>query len=573
MKERSISTDVLVIGGGMAGCFAAIKAREQGREVVLVDKGFVSKSGETPYAGDTVVFNEAWGHDLDAWLTQVSVVGEYLNDRRWNEIVFRESFERFLDLRSWGVQFLEEDGEPVRLSHPLTQIVMPDQDKFPPLVSQVVHWLPGFPTAIRKQVVRSGVKIVDRFVVTDLLKQGERVVGAVGFDVEGAEPRALHAKATVMCAGGGGFKPVGYPTHELTGDGHVMAYRAGAVVTGKEFLSPHHTDPDTPAWPPMYLFFSAGHSAALPGMWRDERMVNAQGDEIPLRGMAWHGWIDAEWEAHEGRAPVVMESRKDGRTRSVSGPGAHGSMLGHAAGGIVPVDDTCATHVPGLYSAGDSCGTCFVGAAYSGFGFATMHAAVTGARAGRGAADYAAHADVPAPDLDAVAAATERLRAPARRKGGFSPRWATQVLQNALAPYFVLYVKQDERLRAALATVEFLRDRIVPRLCARDDHELRLAHETASMVTNAEMKLRASLFRTESRGTHYREDHPRRGDPDWLAWVRLKDEEAVMTPYTDPVPEAWRPDPAQPYEERYPMRLPGEAEAATSGGAGAAGRE
>ena len=136
---------MLVIGGGMAGCFAAIKAREQGQDVVLVDKGFVSKSGETPYAGDTVVFNEAWGHDLDAWLTQVSVVGEYLNDRRWNEIVFRESYARFEDLRSWGVRFLEEDGEPVRLAHPLTQISLPDEDKFPPLVSQVVHWLPGFP--------------------------------------------------------------------------------------------------------------------------------------------------------------------------------------------------------------------------------------------------------------------------------------------------------------------------------------------------------------------------------------------------------------------------------------------
>ena len=377
-------------------------------------------------------------------------------------------------------------------------------------MSQVVHWLPGFPTAIRKQVVRSGVKIVDRFVVTELLRQDDRVAGAVGFDVEGNEPRVIHAKATVMCAGGGGFKPVGYPTHELTADGHVMAYRAGAAITGKEFLSPHHTDPETPAWPPMYLFFSAGHSAALPGMWRDERMVNAEGQEVPLRGMAWHGWIDAEWEAHEGRAPVVMESRQDGAERPISGPGGHGSMLGHAAGGIVPVDDTCATQVPGLYAAGDSCGTCFVGAAYSGFGFATMHAAVTGARAGRGAADYALRADAPAPDAPGVAGATERLLAPLRRRGGFSPRWTTQVLQNALAPYFVLYVKKDDRLRAALATVEFLRDQVVPKLYARDDHELRLAHETANMVTNAEMKLRASLFRTESRGTHFREDHPHR---------------------------------------------------------------
>ena len=338
-----------------------------------------------------------------------------------------------------------------------------------------------------------------------------------------------------MCAGGGGFKPVGYPTHELTGDGHVMAYRAGAAITGKEFLSPHHTDPETPAWPPMYLFFLSGDSAALPGMWRDERMVNADGDEVSLRGMAWHGWIDAEWEAHEGRAPVVMESRKDGAERPISGPGGHGSMLGHAAGGIVPADDLCATHVPGLYAAGDSCGTCFVGAAYSGFGFATMHAAVTGARAGLGAAAYALRADDPAPDASSVAGATERLLAPLRRRGGFSPRWTTQVLQNALAPYFVLYVKKDDRLRAALSTVEFLRDQVVPKLYARDDHELRLAHETASMVTNAEMKLRASLFRTESRGTHFREDYPHRDDG-WLAWVRLKDEAGVMTPFTEQVP-------------------------------------
>ena len=561
MKDRDIRTDVLVIGGGMAGCFAAVKARAQGSSVVLVDKGWVSKSGETPYAGDTMVFNEAWGHDLDAWLTQVSVVGEYLNDRRWNEIVFRDSYERFKDLRSWGVQFLEEDGEPVRLDHPLTQVAMPDEDAFPPLVSQVVHWLPGFPTALRRQLVRSGVTIVDRFVVTELLQDGGRVVGAVGFDVEGAEARVIHAGATVMAAGGGGFKAVGYPTHELTADGHVMAYRAGAAVTGKEFLSPHHTDPQNPAWPPMYLFFSAGHSAALPGQWRDERMVNADGDEVRQRGMAWHGWIDAEWEAHQGRAPVTMESRRDGALRPISGPGAHGSMLGHAAGGIVPVDETCATQVPGLWAAGDSCGTCFVGAAYSGFGFATMHAAVTGARAGVGAAEYAASVEEVSPGADGVAAATERSFAPLRRRGGFSPSWTTQVLQNALAPYFVLYVKKDERLRAALTTVESLRDLVVPKLFARDDHELRLAHETASMVTNAEMKLRASLFRTESRGTHYREDHPARDDA-WLAWVRLKDEDGVMTPHAEPVPKEQRPDAARPYEERYPMRLPGEAEAA-----------
>jgi succinate dehydrogenase/fumarate reductase flavoprotein subunit len=552
-----IKCDVLVVGGGLAGCFAAVKAREHGMSVVLVDKGYVSRSGETPYAGDTAVFDPAWGHDLDQWLTQVSTVGEYVNNRHWNELVLLDSRDRFADLRSWGVRFLEKDGEPVRLAHPLKNADLPDRDAFPPLVSEVVHWLPGFPDVLRKQVVRSGVKIVDKFIVTELLQQDGRVAGAIGFSIEGNQVRVIRAKSTVMCAGGGGFRPAGYPTHELTADGHVMAYRAGAVITSKEFVSPHSTSPEHPAWPPMYLFFSSGGSAALPGGWPHQRLINAEGDEVPARGMAWHGWFDAEYEAHEGRAPLVREVDKRGR-HVVGGPGAHGSMLGHATGGICPVDDDCATNVPGLFAAGDSCGTCFIGASYSGFGFATMHAAATGARAGAGAAKDAARVDLPTLDERTVAEATRRLRAPLERKGGFSPRWVTQVLQNALAPYFVLYIKHGTRLRTALDTVEYLRDHMVPMLYARDDHELRLAHETTSMVANAEMKLKSSLFRTESRGTHYREDHPGRNDPDWLAWVRLKDEEGEMKLFREPIPAAWRPAAHHTYEGAYPMRLPGE---------------
>ena len=109
-NENLFETDVLVIGGGLAGCFAAIKAKEQGADVILVDKGYVSKTGGTPYAGDTMVFNPDWGHDLDAWMEQVSVLGEYVNNRQWNEIVFRESYTRFKDLEAFGVRFMEENG-------------------------------------------------------------------------------------------------------------------------------------------------------------------------------------------------------------------------------------------------------------------------------------------------------------------------------------------------------------------------------------------------------------------------------------------------------------------------------
>ena len=104
------------------------------------------------------------------------------------------------------------------------------------------------------------------------------------------------------------------------------------------------------------------------------------------------------------------------------------------------MDDDCATDVPGLFAAGDSCGTCFIGASYSGSGFATMHAAATGARAGLGAGREAAQtaagrggsrpsraaaADSGAAMLDnrLVADAVGRVLAPLERKGGLSPRW------------------------------------------------------------------------------------------------------------------------------------------------------
>ena len=114
----------------------------------------------------------------------------------------------------------------------------------------------------------------------------------------------------------------------------------------------------------------------------------------------------------------------------------------------------------------------------------------------------------------------------------------------------------EDRMQAALTLIEFMRDHLVPKLTAKDIHELRLAHETKNMVLNAEMRLRAGIFRTESRGCHYREDYTRRDDPDWLAWVLLKEEEGCMKAFKVPVPKEWWPDLTIPYEERYVPKFP-----------------
>ncbi len=87
---------------------------------------------------------------------------------------------------------------------------------------------------------------------------------------------------------------------------------------------------------------------------------------------------------------------------------------------------------------------------------------------------------------------------------GYSPQWVTATLQNTMTPLHIIYIKDPRRLDGALASIEFLRKHCVPKMIARDGHELRMAHEAKNMLLNAEMKLRSVLFREESRATQFR---------------------------------------------------------------------
>ena len=531
-SEKIVETDVLVIGGGIAGCFAAIKAREQGVDVTLADKGYAGKSGQTPFAGSFCVFNPGWGDDLHAWMHQVNTVGEYVNNREWTEIGFRDSYARYQDLVSYGVEFDTDDRGQARRS--------------PPMLGpcRALHLEPRtFAHILRKQALKRGVKIMDRSMILELLKQDGKVVGAVGIPMGGHDLLVFKAKATVLCGGAGGFKPPGWPISALTSDADAMAYRAGAEITGKEFVDTHGTNAEHPA----YLGFSKRPGGRPPR----GRRVNAQGDEVRGRGTLS---LDLEFEAHAGRAPITMETPA-GKFPVVGG--ASSGMSVHKAEGIWPADANCATSLPGLYAAGDCLGTMQSGSVYAAIGVSLSGASITGDRAGRAAAAYALQADAAPVEVE-LARVKKSVYAPTERQGGFSPRWVTQVLQNIMLPYFIMYIKHEDRLRAALTLIEFQRDHLVPKLTAHDAHELRLAHETRNMVLNAEMRLRASLLRTESRGCHYREDYPRRDDANWLAWVLLKEEQGEMKAFKKPIPEEWWPDLSQPYEKRYPIRFPGE---------------
>jgi succinate dehydrogenase/fumarate reductase flavoprotein subunit len=572
-SENLVETDVLVIGGGIAGCFAAIRAREQGVNVTLVDKGYAGKSGSSIAAsGSWLVFNPEWGHHLDTAMNFVNRRSEYINNRQWSRVLVEESWATYQDLVAWGVEFPVESDKikdywETCLTGPHGAQVTAQSLGSVPLRHRKTS------PVLRKQAEKAGAKIMDRIMVTDLLKQDEDIVGAIGFSYDTGDLYIFRAKATVLAGGNNCFRSPGFHTSMLTGDADGMAYRAGAEITGKEFPDAHFNLANYPAWKSnaelyaAYMYFTSAEGTPI------DVMVGFE--------------LGMEFTIHAGRGPVIwdldaatpedieamrkyirkranpVEAERIGLdyTRGGKYPvigGSAAGILSQQTSGIWVINTGCTTSLPGLYAAGDCCGTRACGAAHTGPGWGVTGAAVTGNRAGAGAAEYARQARGPVIDETEVARLKKMVYAPAERKGGFSPRWVTQLLQNTMMPYFVLFIKHGQRLQAALTIVEFLRDHLVPKMTAKDAHELRLAQETKNMVLNAEMMLRASLFRTESRGLHYREDYPRRDDPTWLAWLKIKEEQGRMTVAKEPIPQEWWPDLSQPYEERYPARFPGE---------------
>ena len=147
--------------------------------------------------------------------------------------------------------------------------------------------------------------------------------------------------------------------------------------------------------------------------------------------------------------------------------------------------------------------------------------AVQGAVAAEAAAEYCRGVEMPKISKAKMNEVQAEILAPLRREVGYSPAWVTQTLQGVMIPNFIIYIKKESLLKAALAYVEELRDHHMPMLRAADLHELRLAFETDNMIISAEMKLKASLMRKESRCSHFRLDYPEMDTKNWNAWINI----------------------------------------------------
>lgn len=500
-KKKEYTADILIIGGGIAAVFAATRATKAGAKVIVVDKGSIGRSGQTPFASGMTIFDKELGHDRDNWHRILKENSERLNNPAYLDMYMDYSKEIYNDLEKWGA----------------TDI--------------------GFGKVLRDRLfTEKNIKIIERTMITTLLEEDGNIIGAIGFKLDEEEVVVIKAKSVILCTGAGGFKPNGFPIRSLTFDGDAMAYRIGAKISGKEFIDTHNTNNETPAycWGPWERMWNMGLPKSTDG---------------PVDGGGMALDLTMFYDAHKGLIPVKMEMgpppggdkppmdknsdknrlsirKEDGPPPGMSGDIIGGSSAGlsvHKSEGLFPINNKCSTNIKGLYAAGDCLSSMLVGPIYNGVvGFSSTGSAVQGAVAGEEAGKYIKTNEIKNISESKIESIIKEIFEPLNNKKGYSPAWIEHLIQGILTPYYVLFIKHKDRLESALTMVEFYKNHFLPNLKAEDLHDLRKVHEVKNMLLNAEMKLRSSLFRTESRGNHYREDYPESDDKDWLVWVVMQ---------------------------------------------------
>lgn len=576
--EGSYLCDVVVCGCGFAGLNAAVSAREQGAKVLVVDKGRPGYSGLTPWASSFRWFDPE-RDDAQAYRKVMMTGGDYLSNLDWFDTWLRESKGIYERLRDWGIlaqypkasqagdYYEKEDYAGYREAF----------DKF----DRRKKWV----DVLR----RYEIPFLQHTMVTDVITQGGRVQGIMGFHVPSGQIITVHAKAVVLATGGGCIRPAGYPVGGNSFDGEYMAYQLGLPIAGKEFEDFHATCSAAPGnaffdniWTYVENIWLCGGDiipdnarsyAAAKGKVMVMRRVHDCLDGVkPSDGTAVFK-IDKAVFTRKGASFCSLTDPNDVRTGKKNevapAPDIFGSATGmccHLASGVFCglEDQTGATGVAGLFVAGDGIhSTSPSGASYPcGIGFASCFCSLDGDHAGRAAAQYASGAAPSEISESMIARKTEEICAPLHLEKGFDPNWARDVLLSIMAPYWVSIVKDETMLRAALAQVRYMREHVIPKLTARSSHDLRLCIEMKHKALAAELKLLAGLARKESRGTSYRADYPYRDDDNFLCYITLrKDGDGSVHLEKVPVKEAWAGDRSLKYSERYLYYFPGEAEA------------
>lgn len=487
-----LTADVLIIGGGMAACWAVTSAARAGARVVLADKGFVGTSGVTATGGP----NHWW----------------VAPDKRAQAVEERHARAFDLAERDWMARIIEETW---RALPELTPYYPFDTDGKGGTFYSGVRG-PEYMRALRRFAVDRGVTILDHHPALELLQDGDgAIVGAAGHARLDDRDWRVRAPAVILATGGCAFRSGLIGSHGNTGDGLLMAAEAGAVLSGMEFSASYSL---SPAWNstrtlPYFAarFFDAegqeldvpppmsGEAAHLKALARamDAGPVLADLSDAPdLLKQLLRRIQPASLPPFERRGIDLFENRFPIRLFG------EGTVRG--TGGLQIIDEDCRTSVEGLYAVGDCATRELIAGATSGGGAQNAAWALTSGRvAGKAAA---------------LAALRMGKAAPGKAIGRAGLRPAATVRAIDLTPVVpavqAFTIAFDGTLWRSAAKLEAAQERLDDLWRDMADHGHagglgRVAlREQAAMLASARWVGAAALARDESRGLHMREDRP-----------------------------------------------------------------
>ncbi|MFG1280805.1 FAD-binding protein [Xanthobacter autotrophicus] len=489
-SESHLDCDVLVLGGGPAGTWAALEAAKSGARVILADKGFCGTSGATAPSGTSVWYVPPDPERRHAAIVSREALGGHLADRAWSARVLDATYDGLNHLGERGYPFpLDEAGAPIRVS----------------------LQGPEYMRLMRKLAKGAGVRILDHSPALELLVDGGgAVAGARGIRRQQGDAWRVHAGAVVIATGGCAFLSRALGCTALTGDGHLMAAEAGADFSGMEFSN-------------AYAIAAAFSSVTKTLFYKWATFTDAGGDEIP--GAASNGGRSVI-ARHLQTGPVFarLDRADDAMRQSMRSAQPNfflpfdrmgidpftqrfpvtlhleGTVRG--TGGLRIVDETCATGVPGLYAAGDAATRELICGGFTGGGSHNAAWAISSGRwAGRAAADHGRRAHTGAARQGA---GTVGLRDAGARP--FDPAEAARTVLAEVHPFERNYFRTEAGLGAALDRLDRQWEGLRAAAAADRDGVLR-TREAAAMTAVARWMYRSALARTESRGMHRRMEH------------------------------------------------------------------
>lgn len=558
------TSDVLIIGGGVAGLTAGIRVKEMNPDldVLVIDKGIIGWNGQGTKAGNGI---RATRKEPDAipkaMCYQVHAHTEYLNDQ--------EFLMKYLEVHRDNVEYMKHCG------------VKTSVDK----EGNVTYFdmVPGMDCAgveininrsLRAFALKNGVRLLSRVNVFELLTNREgRVIGTIGFDMDHGACRIFQAKSVVLATQGCHFKKIGLEFMGY-GTGVGAAYRAGAVMCNAEFST--QTDvvfkkTNTPIYGGFNLVYNQ----------KGENVTRKYCGEQPLYEVSTELVMGMLEEIKLGNGPLWCDLEHPDEIRAIFGGQGHQMSMRMLADkmaweehvfhktkrafgdvGLTPemtikmvlqaepvkVDTDYKTNVEGLWAIGKMTGQ---GSCYFGWtrGDGLGNATTTAMMAAPSIAEYAQNHEMESLDLEQVAAMKAKIYAPLNRPSNHRPKEIFDRIERYIFQTDKLIVKSDESIQSVLDEVEEMK-KIIPELTAEDPHTLSKCLEAADNVLCLEMIFRSARERKESRGQmypHYRVEYPEMDNENGLYWVNLRQgKDGEMELFKEQIP-MWR----------YPIRPQG----------------